>query len=80
LPNDDDDRDAVEVANPDRLRQQVRDEPDAQQPACHEDAAHHQREQPGQGDGALGIARSEREHRRRDDRREGRIGPQHEDA
>ena len=73
---------AVHVADHRRLRQQVRDESELEDPAEHRDRPDEQREHRGERDGPLRIAvrPDERQDRRRDHRPEGRVGAEHEDA
>ena len=80
LRDDHDQRDGVEVADPDRLGQQVGDEPEAEDAAEQQHPAHHDREETGERDRALAVAEGERKDRRRDDRGEGRVRSEHEDA
>ena len=73
--------DRVEVAHPDRLGQQVGDEAEPQDPA--ERAAARPTmiaSRPASATARLVVAERERQDRCRDDRRERRVGPEHEDA
>ena len=73
-------RDRVEVADADRLGQQVGHEPEPQDAAEQQHPADHDRQQAGERDRPLVVAEREREDRRGDDGGERRVRPEHEDA
>ena len=72
-------RDAVEVADPDGLGQQVGHEPQVQEPAQHQGGTHQEGQQPGQGHGPLRVTGGQWQDGGGDDGRERRVGPQHQD-
>ncbi len=71
--------DAVHVADADRSREQVGQEPEPRGGRADTDGAHHQGERGGEGHGAPIIAAGERDDRGRDGSDERRVRPQHED-
>ncbi len=81
LADEDRDGEAVHVADLDLLREQVGDEAELAEPQPDLDKADHEGHHPGQGDGRRGVAAGEQRHDGGEDqRRDGRVGPQDEDA
>jgi hypothetical protein len=80
LSHDDRQRDPVEVADPDRLREQVREQPQVEDAERDPKGAGDQSKSPRERDGAVPIARGEGDDRRRDDGRQRRIRAEHEDS
>ena len=79
LAHDHGERDPVQVAESDREREQVGQVAEPEQSGQHEEGAGHQRRHAGEGEGLLGVAGRERHDRDRDDRRERRVGAEHQD-
>ncbi len=79
LPDDDRQRDAVEVAVPDRHRQEIGDEAHVREARHRAQHPHQDREHPGQGERSVRITGREREDHRGDQRRERRVRSEDED-
>ena len=79
LADDDDQRDAVEVALPHGSRQEIGQEPESGERRPHDDQADEDRQKPGQCNGARLVAGRERHDRRGDDRQQRRVGPEDQD-
>ena len=81
LTDDDRDREAVHVADLDLARQQIGDEAELRDAHRELHGADEQREHPGQRDGAVGPTPGEQRHQGREDqRRDRRVGAEHQDA
>ena len=78
LADDDDDRQAGHVAEPDRLREQVGDEAEPGDAGADGDGAHQQRQHPRQSHGSLHRACGQRQDDGRDDGAQRRVRAQHQ--